>query len=714
LGVSANGGQLLTGDQGSAANTVLTATEGVPLSIDLAVRDLELDAVHWEVDGLPAGMTLSPSSGSDGQASVRLSWTPSMLAANIGSGKYLFTVKAKDGNATLSHVIEVRVDNVNRAPQVLPMPTQLVREGETLGFVVTAFDADSDATRIRLIRDENTPLNAYFNPNNGAFEWTPSYGTVDNAVENVRPFRFTLEVTDGSLTSLRELEVRVLDTNRPPVIDAASHQYLVGQDVSLAIERFANAAAWEARGDVAGLAIHDADGEAQSAALTVSFSNLPEGALYDATNGVLRWVPGPGQVGDHLVRATVFDGRNSRETQFVLRVAADAEGLAPKVHVEFTPSGVVLPGQTVLTTVRADSFSRVASVVAEMQGADGSWTALTIGSDGRVRLTPATPGLHAIRVTATDVDGFQTQKIVTLKVRDPQDTTGPILAWQGALAGANALSAPRTLQGLTTIAAGISDLQLMHHELRLLPVGSGNSAVLSSADLDAASVDGRINFAALDANAYLPGVYVLTLSATDLAGRTSEISTRVVLDGDGSSRQPHAATDAVFTLGGHALALTRELETQSNGPSANDSTFGNWSLSLLSTQITHDQPAGEAWIAGARVWVNMPIDLGVASATNATHRFTLSTTAMTTPGLLRPVFDGPAGWNLEALNERGQPVTLRQQGQRLIDGDTGLPWQPVGYRLTGPDGTQYTLNAQGTMQSVSFTDGVRWLISDAG
>jgi hypothetical protein len=78
----------------------------------------------------------------------------------------------------LTHVIEVQVAQVNQAPQVMPMPVQLVREGETLGFTVSSFDADGDATQLRLVRDADTPADVFFNAATGAFEWTPGLGTM--------------------------------------------------------------------------------------------------------------------------------------------------------------------------------------------------------------------------------------------------------------------------------------------------------------------------------------------------------------------------------------------------------------------------------------------------------------------------------------------------------------------------------------------------------
>jgi hypothetical protein len=95
-------------------------------------------------------------------------------------------------------------------------------------------------------------------------------------------------------------------------------------------------------------------------------------------------------------------------------------------------------------------------------------------------------------------------------------------------------------------------------------------------------------------------------------------------------------------------------------------------------------------------------------------RFSLSTVASGVDGLLRPVFTGPQGWTLTALNADGDEARVKRQGQRLIDANTDLPWVPIAYRATGPDGMQYLLNAQGQIEKVTLADGDQWLVSDAG
>ena len=109
---------------------------------------------------------------------------------------------------------------------------------------------------------------------------------------------------------------------------------------------------------------------------------------------------------------------------------ADATANAPKILVSTTPSAPAVPGQSVLASVRADAWSGIASVVVDMRDSQSSeWRSLALDAAGRVKLLPAQPGLIELRVTATDRDGFVSRRIETLRVKDPADTTAPLLTW---------------------------------------------------------------------------------------------------------------------------------------------------------------------------------------------------------------------------------------------------------------------------------------------
>ncbi len=859
LGVQITGQMTEGGQQiaGGSTTTQITASEGVPLSIEIFARDTDLDQLNWSVTGLPRGMQVGGQTTEDGgqisgNSKLLLNWTPDYFAAlpstaggrgaggeggSDGTGVYTFTVTASDGIATVQQTFEVTVTNTNQAPKILPMPLQLVNEGDTVSFTVLA--ADPTATRLAcaLLHDANTPAGISFDPSTGYFEWTPDQDAVNNATlpsdgttshstspsnnagqvagypsgggaggEGV-PYTFTFTANDGTTTTIRTVQVRVFDVNRVPQITVSNHAVVVGQTLSLPVQMSGNSTSspdgtqWNPgttpSGQGTGILVNDPDGQAQTQALTISFTGLPEGASYDAqyphpnpppegegtnvaqgaaqTLGCLNWTPGPGQVGDYTITAHAFDGKNTTSQTFVLRVTSDAAANAPKVLISTTPSLPALPGQTVLATVRADGYSAIQTLSVQVRGTAllipdsrsliPDWQTIALDNMGRLRLTPTQPGLIEIRVTAIDQDGFSTTQTHTVAVRDPADTTAPLLAWSGAFQGATATSEPITVNTLTALQAAIQEQQLMGYKLQIAPSlpstiggGAGGGGAWSTLGEQTFAAENIAQQAALlqsiDPALLHNGVYTLRLSAWDLQGRTGEIEARIVIDTAQKTYDSISATDAIYTLAGHDFALTRTLEATpfptlppageglafplpSGEGSREGADFGNWAIPALDTHITTDQPrvdemgATAPWQSGARVWLQIPANLSDTSAAMQNLSFTLSTTSErlgNTPGaplVYHPVFTSSQGWTLEAHNTPS-PLTgesggegafadsLQRIGSYLYDNNTGLPWVPESYALTSADGTRYELDAAGKVTGVTFTDGVQWLVTDAG
>ncbi|MDR0673568.1 MAG: putative Ig domain-containing protein, partial [Zoogloeaceae bacterium] len=297
LGLEADGREVADSID-PATPIALQASEGVPFALTLYAQDADVDHLSWKAEGLPAGMTLTPTARGD---RLHLSWLPGHFEAEGGNGGTpglrRITVTASDGAASFTRVLEIAVANVNRAPVLLPLPLQLGYEGETIGFGLKAADADQDAIRYTLAHDEKTPEGVFFDEASGYFEWTPGRAAVDNALEDSHVYAFTFRASDGKDASEQKVELRLFDVNRAPTIEVGNHAVLLGDTIALAVG--------------SGIRVSDPDGAAQTESLTVSFQNLPEGAIYDAASQRLVWSPGPGQLGDHAVTAVVSDGRAS-------------------------------------------------------------------------------------------------------------------------------------------------------------------------------------------------------------------------------------------------------------------------------------------------------------------------------------------------------------------------------------------------------------------
>ncbi|MDD2761989.1 MAG: hypothetical protein PHH11_17065, partial [Methylomonas sp.] len=717
LGVEVNGQPVA--DPGQASALRLNATEGVPLSLALYGSDADADRLDWTASGLPRGMVFTPAS--DG-SKANLAWTPDIFAAqdsNTGTpGLWRFTVTGSDGAASFTRTVEIAVVNVNQTPKILPMPLQLVSEGDTLGFNLLGADADGDALRYSLIYDENTPSGVYFDGATGYFEWTPDQTVVDNLNGDSQAFDLSFQMSDGQETAIQTVQVRVFDVNRVPRLVVSNHAIVVGQTLSLPIQR-ANI------DQPQGIAAYDNDGAKQTAALNFSFTGLPEGAYYDTAAERLVWTPGPGQVGDFTVTAIVGDGKNQSRQTLVLRAVAEAEANAPKILISTTPSFPAQPGQLVVATVRADSYSMLQTLSVEMRGAAvagngmaaDAWQTVALDAAGRMRFTPTAPGLVEIRVTAIDSDGFSTTKTHTVRVNDPADNHAPVIDWVGLLQGAGSNSAPVEINSTLELKANLQELQAMGYALAISEGTGTRWQNLLSQDQSAQSIDGAIDLGQLDPEQWANGVYVLRLSAWDLAGRTSEISARILIAGEQKTIAAEQTTDALFDLGGHDFALSRSLGVGD---------FGNWQIPALDFRLSHDQtPATNSggiapWQQGARVWLQVPASLEQSDAPMQYLSFTLDLEAQAlgqqagAPVVYHPVLTGSQGWTLTAHSGEGGQENLQRLGANLYSQTTGLPWIPESYTLTDSQGNQYQLDAQGRLTSVTFGDGVQWLVSDAG
>ena len=205
-------------------------------------------------------------------------------------------------------------------------------------------------------------------------------------------------------------------------------------------------------------------------------------------------------------------------------------------------------------------------------------------------------------------------------MRDPQDTAAPQLAWGGALSPASAGLAPATFSQPTLLQAQLTEAQLMRWMLEAAPsngdvVDDSAWRTLAEQNLPASRSNALLDLTTLDPAHWANGVYELRLRAWDLSGRETEIASRILVDSSTKALTQASATDAVFQLGAHQFALTRSLATQA-AHAAPASDLGNWSLPLLDTTLSTDQPATTAtgataaWREGARLWLTVPADLG--------------------------------------------------------------------------------------------------------
>jgi hypothetical protein len=106
---------------------------------------------------------------------------------------------------------EITINEKNLPPQIQPVGTQYVNEGDTLLIEISANDPEGDSIKFSLL---SGPEGASFtDSSNGKaiFLWVPPYSGPWSSVNS--PFKVTFIASDGNNTSKEDVEINVIDKN---------------------------------------------------------------------------------------------------------------------------------------------------------------------------------------------------------------------------------------------------------------------------------------------------------------------------------------------------------------------------------------------------------------------------------------------------------------------------------------------------------------------
>lgn len=156
------------------------------------------------------------------------SLTPSFTAPEVGFREVVeFELKVEDGEATVTDLVAIIVNNVNKPPVVSAGDDVSFDEGNIVKLNATATDADGDDLTItwkQLAGDQVTLTDAE--------TLTPSFTAPE--VKATQMFEFELTVTDGSARATDVVVVSINHVNKLPVVSAGTSQSVVeGASVSL-------------------------------------------------------------------------------------------------------------------------------------------------------------------------------------------------------------------------------------------------------------------------------------------------------------------------------------------------------------------------------------------------------------------------------------------------------------------------------------------------
>ncbi len=290
-----------------------TVAEETPLTFTVQASDPDGDTLtfSYAAASLPSQAALTPSA--DPNAYV-LAWTPS----DGHAGTYVVPFAVTDtGNLFATIEVQITVTGGNHPPVIAPVPSQVVSEGESLTFQVTASDPDGDLVTL-VLTQHNLPSLPTFTPasvpQTATFAWTPVFNQAGRYV-------VTFVATDSqSLTASIDVPITVVNVNRPPTLAAVPPQ-TVAENVSLS---------FTLRGS-------DPDGDPLT--FRNDGGNLPsQGVLaptVDPNVFSFQWTPTFAQAGTYSVRFSVTDPGNlsaSIQVQITATNVNRPPTLAPIAH----------------------------------------------------------------------------------------------------------------------------------------------------------------------------------------------------------------------------------------------------------------------------------------------------------------------------------------------------------------------------------------------
>ena len=246
-----------------------TIAEGSQLNFTISGTDPDNDALSYSAENLPDGATFNPVTRS-------FTWNPEFqISENIRV--FPVTFRISDGVAEDFETVTINVTNVNRAPVMNSIGSQVLTEGDTYSLFITAIDPDNNPMTYGAT---NLPSGSVFTSTTRSFNWIP-----DN--NQAGSYQVTFTVNDGHLSDSETVTFTVNNGNEAPVLDAVGTQS-IAENSQLVFVVSAN----------------DVNGDS----LSYSASGLPTGAVFDTQQQRFSWIPDYTQSGNFTAQITVTDG----------------------------------------------------------------------------------------------------------------------------------------------------------------------------------------------------------------------------------------------------------------------------------------------------------------------------------------------------------------------------------------------------------------------
>jgi VCBS repeat-containing protein len=448
--------------------------QGVSIDVHSYFSDPDGDTLTYSATGLPANVTINPTTGLiSGTLGTHASTT-------VASGAYAIVVTASDGRGGLvSQSFTLNV--ANPAPTPVDDAFSADKNTAITGNVLTNdTDPDGDVlhidtTPVQIPANGTLVLNA-----DGSFVYTPNTN-----FHGTDTFQYRVIDADGGAATAT-VTLTVNQTNLAPVIAG-----------TIAAQTGTDAGSFSL--DVSGK-FTDADGDA----LAYSVSGLPTGltisagGLITGTLGGHASTGGPNNDGVYTVTVTASDGNGGTVSEnFTLNVLNPAPVITTATPNPSTNEDTVLVGQVSATDTDGDALTYSAT----SQPTHGT---LVFNANGTYSYTPAANfnGTDSFTYKVADGDGGVATATVTITVNPVNDAPVQV-GTIGAQSGVDA--APFTLN----VANRFSDVDgdTLTYSSTTLPTGLSIDAN--------GNITGTLGSSASHGGPNGNGVYTITITAND-------------------------------------------------------------------------------------------------------------------------------------------------------------------------------------------------------
>ena len=276
---------------------------GELLRYEAVAVDPNGDPLLFDLPLSPDGMTVHPDRGV-------VVWQPTL--DQVGPHQVVLRVQDGQGGVDLQS-FTIEVVPPNSAPVITSTPVELAVADLPYVYQVTAQDAEDDGVSFSL--GGTPPDGMAIDPATGLLTWTP-------AIDQVAVHDITVVASDGELEDSQAFTLEVLADapNDPPHISSTPRaRTRLGSQYIYAVE------ATDPNADP----------------LSYHLDSPPQGMTIDG-EGVVRWQPTVGQLGDNPVNVRVEDGRGGVDTQsFTLTVVTTDTNTAPRITSNPPTTGLV-------------------------------------------------------------------------------------------------------------------------------------------------------------------------------------------------------------------------------------------------------------------------------------------------------------------------------------------------------------------------------------